>query len=279
MAIERSHAQATAASRPSGARVDGYSISLRGIRKQFVTHSGQTIPAIDRFDLEIDAGSFVVLVGPSGCGKSTLLNCVAGLDRPDAGEILIDGRPIGAGVTPGIGYMFQQDTLLPWYNVERNVELGLRYAGNIGDDARALVDHLLEIAELSGVRRAFPSELSGGMRRRVALCAALAIRPRVLLMDEPFSALDTFTKASIQRYLLRLWDELHPTILFVTHDLEEAVTVADKVVVMSRRPGRIKEIVDVALPRPRDVFAVKETPGFIAGYQRAWHALGDEFDR
>lgn len=261
-----------------GARVEGYAISLRGVAKQFVTHAGQVIPAIQKFDLEIAAGSFVVIVGPSGCGKSTLLNCVAGLDRVDAGEILIDGRPIGAGVTPGIGYMFQQDTLLPWYSVERNVELGLRYAGNTGPEARALVDHLLEIAELSGVRKAFPSELSGGMRRRVALCAALAIRPRVLLMDEPFSALDTFTKASIQRYLLKLWDELHPTVVFVTHDLEEAVTLADRIVVMSRRPGRLLEIVDVGLPRPRDVYAVKESPAFIAGYQRTWHALGGEFE-
>ena len=258
--------------------VHGYSISLRGIRKHFVTHAGQTIPAIERFDLEIAAGSFVVIVGPSGCGKSTLLNCIAGLERPDGGEIAIDGRPIGAGVTPGIGYMFQQDTLLPWYSVERNVALGLRYANDNGSDAGAMVDHLLEIADLTAVRKAFPSELSGGMRRRVALCAALAIRPRVLLMDEPFSALDTFTKASIQQYLLRLWDELHPTVVFVTHDLEEAVTVADRVVVMSRRPARIKDIVDVGLPRPRDAYAVKSTPEFIAGYQRTWKSLGSEFD-
>jgi NitT/TauT family transport system ATP-binding protein len=279
MATPLTEVPVVAARTAAGVKPGGFAISLHGIRKQFVTHSGQTIPAIDRFDLDIEGGAFVAIVGPSGCGKSTLLNCVAGLDHADDGEIRIDGRPMGAGVTPGVGYMFQQDTLLPWYSVERNVELGLRYARNTGPEARALVDHLLQIAELSGVRKAFPSELSGGMRRRVALCAALAIRPRVLLMDEPFSALDTFTKASIQQYLLKFWEELRPTVLFVTHDLEEAVTVADRIVVMSRRPGRIKDIIDVAVPRPRDVYAVKESPAFVTAYQRTWHALGGEFDR
>jgi NitT/TauT family transport system ATP-binding protein len=258
--------------------VRGCQISLRNIRKHFVTHSGQTIDALDDFSLEIPAGSFTAVVGPSGCGKSTLLNCVAGLERPDGGEALVDGRTTGAGVTPGIGYLFQQDTLLPWYSVERNVALGLRYGrGGGGAEAQARVDHLLEVAELASVRKAYPSELSGGMRRRVALCAALAIEPRVLLMDEPFSALDTFTRASIQQYLLRLWDEMRPTVLLVTHDLEEAITVADRVVVLSRRPARIKEVVEIRLARPRDVYAVKSEPEFLEGYQHIWRSLGGEF--
>ena len=134
------------------------------------------------------------------------------------------------------------------------------------------------MVDLKGVRKAYPSELSGGMRRRVALCAALVVQPRVLLMDEPFSALDTFTKASIQQYLLKLWDELRPTVLFVTHDLEEAVTLADRVIVFSRRPAVIKDDIRVELPRPRNVYAVKDSPVFLSDYQRTWRALRDEFE-
>jgi len=263
----------------SGSPMLGYPVSVQGVKKTFVTHAGQSIIAIDNIDLEIEAGAFVVIVGPSGCGKSTLLNCIAGLDGVQAGSVRVNGQLVDHRVTPGVGYLFQQDTLFPWYTVEKNVALGLRYAGQAGTaSSQRRIDHLLDVTDLTAVRKAYPSELSGGMRRRVALCAALAVQPCVLLMDEPFGALDSFTKASIQQYLLRLWDELRPTVVFVTHDLEEAVTLADRVVVFSRRPAVIKQTIDVGLPRPRDVYAVKESPAFLADYQRTWRALGGEFD-
>ena len=264
---------------PPTATMLGFPILLSGVRKIFNTHAGNSVVAIDDVSLEIEAGSFVVLVGPSGCGKSTLLNCVAGLDRVDAGRVTVNGQPVTDKVTPGISYLFQQDTLFPWYTVEKNIALGLRYAGLMDDaESQKRIDHLLEVVDLKGVRKAYPSELSGGKRRRVALCAALVMQPRVLLMDEPFSALDTFTKASIQQYLLKLWDELRPTVLFVTHDLEEAVTLADRVIVFSRRPAVIKDDLKVELPRPRNVYAVKDSPVFLSDYQRTWRALRDEFE-
>lgn len=263
----------------SAEAVIGYPVSLRGIGKSFATQSGQTIRAIENIDLEVDAGDFVVIVGPSGCGKSTLLNCIAGLEKTEIGQVNVNGRQMNGQINSDIGYMFQQDTLFPWYTVEKNVALGLRYAGTKNDpESRERVDHLLEMADLSSVRNAYPSELSGGMRRRVALCATLAIQPRVLLMDEPFGALDTFTKASIQQYLLKLWDSLRPTVIFITHDLEEAVTLADRVVVLSRRPARIKEIIEIGIQRPRDVYALKDTPEFLTDYRQTWRALGGEFD-
>ncbi len=261
------------------AAVTGYPVVLKGIGKTFLTQSGQLVKAIDNIDLEIEAGGFVVIVGPSGCGKSTLLNCIAGLEKTETGTVTVNGHQVGGRVTDDVGYMFQQDTLFPWYTVEKNIALGLRYAGKLNHaESRGRVDHLLEMADLSSVRKSYPSELSGGMRRRVALCAALAIQPRVLLMDEPFGALDTFTKASIQQYLLKFWDSLRPTVIFVTHDLEEAVTLADRVVVLSRRPAYIKEIIEVGIDRPRDVYAVKDTPEFLTDYRRTWRALGGEFD-
>lgn len=263
----------------SAEAVIGYPVSLHGIGKTFSTQSGQAIRAIESIDLEIAAGDFVVIVGPSGCGKSTLLNCIAGLEKTEIGHVNVNGRQMSGQINSDIGYMFQQDTLFPWYTVEKNVALGLRYAGTKNNpESRERVDHLLEMADLSSVRHAYPSELSGGMRRRVALCATLAIQPRVLLMDEPFGALDTFTKASIQQYLLKLWESLRPTVIFITHDLEEAVTLADRVVVLSRRPARIKEIIDVGIQRPRDVYAIKDTPEFLTDYRQTWRALGGEFD-
>jgi NitT/TauT family transport system ATP-binding protein len=257
----------------------GYPITVSGVRKVFQAHAGQEVVAIDNVSLEIESGAFVALVGPSGCGKSTLLNCIAGLDKVEAGCITVNNQQVTDKVTRGVSYMFQQDTLFPWYNVEKNIALGLRYAGKAEDaENQKFIENLLEVVDLKGARKCYPSELSGGMRRRVALCAALVVRPRVLLMDEPFGALDTFTKASIQQYLLKLWDMLRPTVLFVTHDLEEAVTLADRVIIFSRRPANIKDDIKVELPRPRNVYAVKDSPVFLSDYQRTWRALREEFE-
>jgi len=259
--------------RPAGAR-----IAITGVEKSYTTRAGGRIEALTTIDLTIAAGEFVAFVGPSGCGKTTLLNAIAGLAEPSAGSIHIGERQVQGKPLSEIGYLFQKETLLPWYTVEHNVSLGLSYRGLKHDaQARQRVDHLLQIAGLADVRGAYPSELSGGMRRRAALCAMLAIEPSVLLMDEPFGALDTFTRAGLQQYLLDLWSESRQTVVFVTHDLEEAVTLADRIVIFSKRPGRILDIVEVPLPRPRNVFQVKQMPEFSACYQQTWAALSEEF--
>ena len=269
---------AAAGPRPAAAAEVG--ISVQGAGKTYRARSGELVEALSPVALDIRAGEFVALVGPSGCGKSTLLNCMAGLDHPSVGDVLVGGRNMRGGPQPEIGYIFQKETLLPWYTVEHNVRLGQDYRRRGRDaDAARLVDHLLEVTELSSVRKAYPFELSGGMRRRAALCAALAVEPRVLLMDEPFGALDTFTRAGLQQYLLDLWSETRQTGVFVTHDLEEAVTLADRIVVLSRRPGRILDVVDVPLPRPRDVFQIKQDDRFSQVYQHTWKTLSGEFAR
>jgi NitT/TauT family transport system ATP-binding protein len=259
-------------------RQAGAPIVVAGVEKNYTTRAGGRIEALSRIDLTIAAGEFVAFVGPSGCGKTTLLNAIAGLAAPSDGSIHIGEQPVQGKPLSEIGYLFQKETLLPWYTVEHNVSLGLSYRGRKRDArARAHIGHLLEIAGLADVKNAYPSELSGGMRRRAALCAMLAIEPSVLLMDEPFGALDTFTRAGLQQYLLDLWSESRQTVVFVTHDLEEAVTLADRIVIFSKRPGRILDIVKVPLPRPRNVLQVKQMPEFSACYQQTWAALGEEF--
>jgi NitT/TauT family transport system ATP-binding protein len=219
---------------------------------------------------------FVAIVGPSGCGKSTILNMIGGLVAPTAGAIVIDGRPV-TGVPAGVGYVFQKDTVFPWRTVARNVALGLEYAGVPAAERDRRVAEAMRLAGLRGFEEAFPATLSGGMRQRVALMRTLVVDPGILLMDEPFGALDTHTKLDLHGELLRLWDAKRQTVVFITHDLSEAITLADRVIVMTRRPGRIKLIHDVKLPRPRDVIALRETEEYAREYGELWHALGAEF--
>jgi NitT/TauT family transport system ATP-binding protein len=225
-------------------------IRCRGVRKVFRS-GGREVTALDGIDLEVAAGEFVCLLGPSGCGKSTLLNAVAGFDPPTAGELTVLGRPV---VAPGPerAMVFQEYALFPWMTVERNVAFGLELRRDPPARIREVVDRLLAKLGLSDFRDRFPKDLSGGMRQRVAIARVLAIDPPLLLMDEPFGALDALTRRSLQDELLRIWAENRKTILFVTHGIEESVYLADRVVVMTYRPGTVKRLVPVRLPRPRD---------------------------
>jgi NitT/TauT family transport system ATP-binding protein len=220
-------------------------IEVRGVTKSF-----GDIVALDGIDLDVAAGELVCLLGPSGCGKSTLLNAVAGFVAPTTGEILADGKRVSEP-GPDRGMVFQEYALFPWMTVRANVAFGLEMRGERG--VREKVDALLAKLRLTEFAERFPKDLSGGMRQRVAIARVLALDSPILLMDEPFGALDALTRRNLQDELLRIWLELHKTILFVTHSIDESIYLADRIVVMTYRPGRIKAIVPVAFPRPRDV--------------------------
>ena len=225
-------------------------VAIHGVAKAFRT-GGREVLALDGIDLEVAEGELVCLLGPSGCGKSTLLNAIAGFAPPTAGTVLANGRPV-AGPGPDRAMVFQEYALFPWMTVEANVAFGLEIAGRPRREARARVEQLLRGLGLWEFRDRFPKDLSGGMRQRVAIARVLAIDPPMLLMDEPFGALDALTRRNLQDELLRIWSTLRKTIVFVTHGIEEAIYLADRVVVMTYRPGRVKRIVSVGLPRPRD---------------------------
>ncbi len=225
-------------------------LQIRGVGMRF-----GSIVALDRIDLDVTKGEFVCLLGPSGCGKSTLLNAIAGFTQPTSGEILAFGKRV-VEPQPERAMVFQEYALFPWMTVRENVAFGLRIRGD--REARAKADALLDKLALRGFGDRFPKDLSGGMRQRVALARCLALDAPMLLMDEPFGALDALTRRSMQDELLRIWTELQQTIVFVTHGIEESLVLADRVVVMTYRPGTVKKIVTVALPRPRD----EATPEF-----------------
>jgi NitT/TauT family transport system ATP-binding protein len=206
--------------------------------------------AVDNISAAIADGEFVCIVGPSGCGKSTLLNVIGGLVPANTGEVLVDGRPI-AGPGPDRGMVFQSYTLYPWLTVRANIEFGLKLGKMPAKERRRISNRLIELVRLDGFAESYPKALSGGMRQRVAIARALANNPRVLLMDEPFGALDAQTRALMQELLLDVWNRDGRTVLFVTHDIDEAIFLADRVLIMSHRPGRIRLELPVALPRPR----------------------------
>jgi NitT/TauT family transport system ATP-binding protein len=233
----------------------GPAIVARGVRKVFAAGDRQVV-ALDGVDLEVAQGEFVCLLGPSGCGKSTLLNAIAGFSAPTAGELMALGRPV-RGPGPERAMVFQEYALFPWMTVEQNVAFGLELAGAAPDILSRTVDGLLRRLGLAEFRDRFPKDLSGGMRQRVAIARVLAIDPPMLLMDEPFGALDALTRRSLQDELLRLWAEDRKTIVFVTHGIEEAIYLSDRVVVMTYRPGTVKRVVPVTLPRPRDPSSVE----------------------
>lgn len=251
-------------------------ISVRDLSKTF-RQGAREVPAVSAVSLDVREREFVAIVGPSGCGKSTVLNMIGGLIAPSAGEILVDGQPVLGAPPATVGYVFQKDTVFPWRTVERNIALGLEYRNVPAAQRVARVREAIALAGLQGFEDAYPATLSGGMRQRVALMRSLVIDPEILLMDEPFGALDTHTKLNLHAELLSLWQAKQQTVIFVTHDLSEAITLADRVVVMTRRPGRIKQIYDVKLPRPRDVIHLRETDEYSREYSEIWHALGEEF--
>jgi NitT/TauT family transport system ATP-binding protein len=225
-------------------------IQLDGVGQVFEGREGQ-VKALDEIDLNVQENEFVTLIGRSGCGKSTLLRLIAGLLPPTSGRIQVDGEPV-TGPRRDVSFMFQRPALLPWRSVVSNVMLPVEISG--GGDKSAYRDRaheLLELVGLQGFERRLPHELSGGMQQRVSLCRSLIRSPKVMLMDEPFSALDALTRAELSEELQRIQMELATTIVFVTHSIEEAVVLADRVVVLSPRPGRLREIVDITIPRPR----------------------------
>jgi NitT/TauT family transport system ATP-binding protein len=227
-------------------------IAFRNVHKRFRDASeGRVVHAIDDISFEIDRGEFVTVVGPSGCGKTTLLNILAGFEQPSAGQVLLEGQPIDR---PGAdrGVVFQEYALFPWLTLRQNVEYGPRERGISTSLIRELTDRTLDMMRLGGAENRYPHELSGGMRQRVALARVLINDPKILLMDEPFAALDAQTRARLQQEVARLWAETRKTVFFVTHSVEEAVLLADRVIAMTALPGRLKADVRIALPRPRD---------------------------
>jgi NitT/TauT family transport system ATP-binding protein len=227
-------------------------IEIRGVTKVFDAAESGTVVALDGIDLDVEKGEFVCLLGPSGCGKSTLLNAVAGFSLQTAGTIRANGVDV-SGPGPDRAMVFQEYALFPWMTVEANVAFGLEMKGESKAVIREKVDRLLALLHLTDFRQRFPKDLSGGMRQRVAIARVLALDSPILLMDEPFGALDALTRRNLQDELLRIWSELKKTILFVTHGIEESIYLADRIVVMTYRPGRVKAIVEVAIPRIRDV--------------------------
>jgi NitT/TauT family transport system ATP-binding protein len=226
-------------------------ISLQGVRKTFAGEGNTpSILALDLLDFSVAAHEFVCLIGPSGCGKTTVLRIVAGLVAPDAGRVTINDVPV-TGPGPNRAMVFQQPTLLPWADVLTSVAFGLELRGVAKDEREAIARELIKTVGLAGFERHYPRQLSGGMQQRVGLARALAVNPDILLMDEPFAAVDAQTRRSLQDELLKVHAATRKTVLFVTHDIDEAVRLGDRVLVMSPRPGRIREVVTVSPPRPR----------------------------
>jgi NitT/TauT family transport system ATP-binding protein len=248
-------------------------VSCRAVTKRF-DHTTPEVLAVDGIDLDIAPGEFVVILGPSGCGKSTLLSMIAGLEPLTAGSIEADGEPV-TRPGPDRCMIFQQSSLYPWLSVADNVSFGLKLRGIPKSERRETARDLLHTMGLSGFADHHPDGLSGGMRQRAAIARALAMRPRVLLMDEPFAALDVQTRAKLQNYIAQLRDESGASVIFVTHSIDEAVALADRIVVFTARPGRIKAIVNVGLDRPRD----PRSTGYHALHDQLVDLLADEVDR
>lgn len=238
-------------------------LSVQHLSKNF-----DELEVLDDISLDVAEGEFICIVGPSGCGKTTFLRIVGGLETADAGAIEIDGKPVSR---PGAdrGFVFQADSLLPWRNVFSNAFIGLELNGRVSADDRSLTRRLLDLVGLTGFDGFYPRQLSGGMRQRVNLARALAINPEVLLMDEPFSGLDAQTREIMQTELLRIWREGRKTVIFITHQIDEAVYLSDRVVVFARRPGRIMDIVPIDLPRPREL-TIKRDANFVTYVDRIW---------
>jgi sulfonate transport system ATP-binding protein len=230
-----------------------------------------TFTALDRVSLDIADNEFVTVVGPSGCGKSTLMNILAGLETPTEGRALVDGKPV-SGPGPERGVIFQQYALFPWLTVRKNVEFGLKTARMPRAERRQRAEHFIRMVGLEDFADALPKMLSGGMRQRCAIARAYAVNPSILLMDEPFGALDALTRVKLQEQLLDTWSKERRTVTFITHDVDEAVFLANRVIVMAARPGRIYDVIDVDLPYPRSE-EFRLSPEFAALRNRVWHSV------
>jgi NitT/TauT family transport system ATP-binding protein len=249
-------------------------LTIEGITKEYRSR-GKQVVALGGIDLSIAEGEFVTIVGPSGCGKSTLLNLIVGLLRSSTGQIVFNGMRVD-GICTKIGYVTQKDNLLPWRTLMENVEIALEIRGVDARARRTRARDMIERVGLAGFETHYPHELSGGMRQRANIIRTLIYDPELILMDEPFGPLDAQTRIVLQDQLLQLWSASKKTIVFITHDLIEAINLADRVVLMSSRPGPIKSIESVTIPRPRDVFKIHESEQFRAVYERLWQQLRPE---
>ncbi|ADY12409.1 ABC transporter ATP-binding protein [Sphaerochaeta globosa] len=268
-------------------------ISIKDVHKEYKVEKGANVNALNGVTLDIEKNEFVCVVGPSGCGKTTLLNIIAGLETFDSGKVTMHGQPI-VGPAPERGVIFQQYALFPWMTVRKNIEYGLKFIPKpvqveqtdasgkkktttvmqkfTAEEKHRLSDHYIKMVNLTGFENSFPKALSGGMKQRVAIARGYALNPEVLLMDEPFGALDAQTRAQLQEDLLKTWEKEKKTVFFITHDVDEAVLLASKVVIMSARPGQIKEIVNIDLPYPRTQ-ATKLEEGFMRYKNYVWDTV------
>lgn len=249
-------------------------LAWRGVSQSFLV-SGELRLVLDSIDLDVARGSIVSLIGPSGCGKTTLLKLAAGFETPTLGEVLSDGQPV-TGFNVGIGYITQESNLYPWMTLRENVELPLGVLGVPAEERAARVSRMIEMVGLSGFEENYPHQLSGGMQKRASIIRTMIYEPDVVLMDEPFVGLDSPTRMTLFDDLLRLWAETPSTMLLVTHDLSEAITLSDEIVVMTRRPGTIKDRFPVEMDRRRDAFNITGQAGYVATYERIWASLRDE---
>lgn len=249
-------------------------IDIRNLSVTYKSPRGD-VEALKDINIGIEKGSFVSVIGPSGCGKSTLLKVIAGLVKPTSGEVWIDGKKL-EGIPQNIGFVFQEDTLLPWRNVLGNVEIGLEIRGVEKEKRKKRALELIKMVGLNGFEHKMPYELSGGMRQRVALIRTLAYDPEIILMDEPFGALDAQTRIILQDELLKIWQETKKTIIFVTHDLAEAITLSETIIILTARPGTIKRIYEVPISYPRSALDVRASSEFTEVFNVLWKDLREE---
>lgn len=252
----------------------GIKVKIDNVRKVFNTRNGEMI-ALNGVNLDIKENEFICVVGPSGCGKSTLLNIIAGLSEPTSGKVYCDGKEVhGTGIERGV--VFQQYALFPWLTVKKNVMFGLKLKGIKGKEAEEIAMKYIKMVQLEDFVNHYPKELSGGMKQRVAIARAYAVNPSILLMDEPFGALDAQTRTQLQQELLETWEKERKTCFFITHDVDEAIILAQKVIIMSARPGCIKEIVNIDIPYPRNQETRME-PRFLELKNYIWSQVYHEY--
>src|SRR3989440_6666412 len=263
------------AAKPRITNISSPAIELRDVTKRFRTPSGDIYTALRDLNLTGGAGEFVSVVGPTGCGKSTTLALISGLTPASSGEVLVQGKPV-QGIGDNLGYVFQGDVLFPWKSVLGNVSSGLRFRGVKKREAQERAREWIAKVGLSGFEDHYPHQLSGGMRKRTALAQSLITSPEIILMDEPFSALDVQTRALMEDELLDLWSATSASVVFVTHDLEEAIALSDRVCVITAGPGTVKGIYDIDLPRPRHVSEIRFESRFVELYREIWEDLRDE---